>query len=196
MDSLLLITSSIHGANGHSTRLAGQLAQRLASEHSLTVCTRNLTKDNLPHLSEEEVQAWQIPKLKRSSKQDRLARLSDQLIDELQSAREVVVAMPMYNFGVPSTFKSWIDRVSRAGVTFKYSNEGPTGLLDNKPVHVVCTRGGFYEGGQDDFQTPYLQKVFAFLGLEDLRFIYAEGLNTENKVNCLNKAQLAISQFG
>ena len=195
MGYLLLITSSLHGASGHSTRLAGQLAQKLADDYQLDLKTRNLAKESLPHLSEDELHAWQTPTANRSPKQARMARLSDKLIEELRGAEIVVLATPMYNFGVPSCFKAWIDRITRPGITFMYTNEGSVGLLDSRPVHIICTRGGFYCEGNEDYQTMYLRKVLSFIGLNDIRFIYAEGLNTEDKTRFLHEAKTKIANI-
>ena len=88
----------------------------------------------------------------------------------------LVIGMPMYNFGVPSTFKAWVDRLARAGVTFKYTENGPVGLLADKKVVVLAARGGQYVGTAKDTQTTYLKDFFAFVGLTDVEFVYAEGL--------------------
>merc|ERR1712137_1542973 len=91
------------------------------------------------------------------SNNQELASFSDTLIDELKASDTVVIAMPMYNFGVPSTFKAWVDRIARAGVTFQYTENGPVGLLENKKIVVVAARGGIYEGTQKDTQSQYLK---------------------------------------
>jgi FMN-dependent NADH-azoreductase len=88
----------------------------------------------------------------------------------------VIIGMPMYNFGVPSTFKAWIDRVARAGITFKYTETGPQGLLTNKKVYVLAARGGKYAGTPKDSQSQYLKDVLGFIGLNDIKFVYVEGL--------------------
>jgi FMN-dependent NADH-azoreductase len=98
------------------------------------------------------------------------------LIDEIAVADVVVLGVPMYNFGVPASLKNWIDAISRAGVTFRYTEKGPEGLLKGKKVYVALTRGGQYRDTPADTQVPYLKTVFAFLGLTDVSFVYAEGL--------------------
>jgi len=89
----------------------------------------------------------------------------------------VVLGVPMYNFGVPSALKNWIDAIARAKVTFEYTATGPRGLLTGKKVYAVLTRGGLYRGTTNDSQVPYLRTVLGFLGMTDVEFIYAEGLN-------------------
>jgi FMN-dependent NADH-azoreductase len=102
--------------------------------------------------------------------------LDDALIAEIQAHDVVVLGVPMYNFGVPVQLKNWIDAIARAGVTFRYTAAGPEGLLQGKTVYVALARGGRYRGTEADTQVPYLKTVLGFLGLTDVRFIYAEGL--------------------
>ena len=103
--------------------------------------------------------------------------LDDTLIAELKAADIVVLAVPMYNFGVPAQFKNWIDAIARAGVTFRYTANGPEGLVPGKKVYVVLTRGGIYRDTPSDTQVPYLRSFLGLLGMTDIVFIYAEGLN-------------------
>ena len=98
------------------------------------------------------------------------------MIAEIQAADVVVLGVPMYNFGVPAQLKNWIDAISRAGVTFRYTENGPEGLLKGKKVYVALTRGGKYRNTPADTQVPYLQTVLTFLGMTDVQFVYAEGL--------------------
>ncbi len=98
------------------------------------------------------------------------------MIAEIQAADIVVLGVPMYNFGVSAQLKNWIDAISRAGVTFRYSEKGPEGLLKGKKAFVALTRGGKYRNTPADTQVPYLKTVLMFLGITDIRFVYAEGL--------------------
>jgi FMN-dependent NADH-azoreductase len=139
--------------------------------------------------------AWMTDIAQRSQEQTDLATISDDLIEELKNSDTIVVAMPMYNFGVPSTFKAWVDRVARAGITFQYTENGPAGLLKDKTVIVVASRGGIYAGTQKDSQTQYLKDVFSFMGMEDITFIYAEGLNMLGSDERLAQAQQTINEF-
>ena len=102
--------------------------------------------------------------------------LDDALIAEVQAADVVVLGVPMYNFGVPAQLKNWIDAIARAGVTFRYTANGPEGLLKGKKVYVALTRGGKYRDTPADTQVPYLKTVLGFLGMTDVQFVYAEGL--------------------
>jgi FMN-dependent NADH-azoreductase len=102
--------------------------------------------------------------------------LDDALIAEIQAHDTVVLGVPMYNFGIPAQLKNWIDAIARAGVTFRYTEAGPEGLIKGKTVYLALARGGRYRDTDKDAQVPYLKNVLGFLGMTDLRFIYAEGL--------------------
>ena len=106
--------------------------------------------------------------------QEDIVAFSDKLIDELKQADVIVLGLPMYNFGVPSTLKAYFDHIARAGVTFRYTDKGPVGLLTGKKAYVFATRGGVY-GGKET-QTAYVREFLAFVGITDVEFIYAEGL--------------------
>ena len=122
---------------------------------------------------------------------------SDQLIDELRRADTLVLRLPMYNFGLPSALKAYFDLVARAGVTFKYTETGPVGLLTGKKAYVFATRGGYYAGTPKDAQTAYLRDFLGFLGITDVAFVYAEGLATGEAVKTasLAKARIAIEKL-
>jgi FMN-dependent NADH-azoreductase len=121
------------------------------------------------------------------------------LIEELEAADTIVLAVPMYNFSIPSTLKAWIDHVARAGRTFRYTAAGPEGLLNGKKVFVVSGRGGFYSGDSPakvlDFQEPYLRAVLGFLGLTDVTFIHVEGLKVSSEAaeKGISRAREAIA---
>lgn len=186
----LVIYSSLHGDNSQSSTLLKRHLHNISGN----VIEKDLATLNLPHLSAAEMTAWTVPSDQRNSEQQALADISDSLIDELREASHIYIAMPMYNFGVPSVFKAWIDRVARAGETFRYTSEGPEGLLTDKKVTIVTTRGGFYQGTPMDVQSEYLKLVLGFIGLNDIEFIYAEGLATDQATVSLNQANEALSK--
>jgi FMN-dependent NADH-azoreductase len=189
MDNVLFIKSSLNGEQGNSNKLANDFLTILNTKISIKLVERDLDKDQMDHLNQQEMSAWMTPVDERNESQHKLASISDQLIAELQSSDTIVVAMPMYNFGIPSTFKAWIDRVARAGITFKYTEQGPVGLLQGKKVIVVAARGGLYAGTPKDTQTQYLKDFFAFIGLTEVEFIYAEGLSMPIKEDNLVKTR-------
>src|SRR5947199_1941554 len=175
--NILQINSSARRDASHSTRLASRVVERMREttpESTLTVRDFN----NAPHpvLDEAALGALFTPANQRTPEQAARVALDDALISELQSADIVVLGVPMYNFGVPAPLKNWIDAISRAGVTFRYTEKGPEGLLKGKKVYVALTRGGKYRNTPADTQVPYLRTVLTFLGLTDVQFVYAEGL--------------------
>ncbi len=176
MANLLVVNSSLSGANGNSNKLTQSFVEAWQAKQQGTVTQRDVNETNLPHLAGAEMGAWMTPADQRTEEQQALAAVSDELIAEVKEADAIVIGVPMYNFGIPSTFKAWIDRIARAGITFKYTETGPVGLLENKKVYVLAARGGMYAGTAKDSQTVYLKDVLAFLGLTDVEFVYAEGL--------------------
>lgn len=176
MKNVLTINTSLSGEQSKSNQLVQQFVTKWKSNDDISVVSRDLNSDNLPHLSGEEMQAWMTQDDQRTPEQRALANISDSYVEEIQQADTIIVGMPMYNFGVPSVFKAWIDRIARAGMTFRYTENGPQGLLEGKKVYVLATRGGIYAGTPKDTQTQYIKDVFAFVGITDVEFIYAEGL--------------------
>jgi len=196
MNKVLVINSSINGENGNSTMLVREFVEKLnKAQTNLNFTHRDLTQPEIPHLTSNELISWMVASDERDEEQQKLAGLSDGLIEELKSHDALIIGMPMYNFGIPSTFKSWIDRVARAGITFKYTEQGPEGLLINKKVYIVAARGGVYQGTPADTQTQYLKDVLAFIGLTDVTFIYSEGLNMPNKEQGLASARKEIDSL-
>ena len=195
MNNMLFIKSSLNGEQGQSNKLAQQLVSNLASTSNITIIERDLAKNSLAHLSQAEMSAWMTQPKERSVEEAKLANVSDTLIEELHTSDTIVIGMPMYNFGVPSTFKAWADRVARAGITFNYTENGPVGLLENKKVIVVAARGGIYAGTEKDTQTQFLKDFFLFIGIEDISFIYAEGLNMLGSDQRIEAAQAVIDNF-
>lgn len=195
MNQILFIKTSLNDELSNSNKLANELTTRLKNQTGAKVITRDVAKETLPHLTQVEMESWMTPEVERTTQQKDLARVSDSLVQELKESNTVVVAMPMYNFGVPSTFKSWVDRIARAGITFSYTENGPVGLLKNKKVIIVAARGGLYKGTIKDSQTQFLKDIFSFIGLNDVRFIYAEGLNMPDGHLNLAQAQAEINSI-
>ena len=185
MTTILQINSSLHGADAESSRLAsefvaalGGLRERQGSTlPSLNrVIVRDLAATPVPHLTAERLTALATVAAERTLDQQRIVSESDELVDELKRADVIVIGLPMYNFGVPSTLKAYFDHVARAGVTFRYTAEGPVGLLTGKKAYVFATRGGRYAGTTADLQTAYVRQFLGFVGIRDVEFVYAEGL--------------------
>jgi len=176
--NVLQINSSVRGKASHSTRLANRIVERLRdADPGATLTVRDLGLSPHPVLDEAALGALFTPASQRTPEQAARAALDDALIAEIQAADAVVLGVPMYNFGVPASLKNWIDAIAKAGVTFKYTANGPVGLIEGKKVYAVLTRGGIYRDQPHDTQVPYLRQTLGFLGIKDVEFIYAEGLN-------------------
>jgi FMN-dependent NADH-azoreductase len=175
--NILQVNSSARAEGSHSSRLATEIVGRLqAAQADTSVTVRDLGRTPHPELNEATLQALFTPDTQRTPDQAARVALDDALIAEIQRADVVVLGVPMYNFGVPAALKNWIDAISRAKVTFQYTEKGPEGLLTGKKVYVVLTRGGQYRNTPADTQVPYLRTVLGFLGMTDVELVYAEGL--------------------
>lgn len=196
MNRLLLVRTSLYGAQGQSSQLAERFvadwARRNPGGH---VTVRDLTADPAPHLTAERFQAFSTAPADRTPEQEAVVEYSDALIDELRSADTIVFAVPMYNFSVPSTLRAYFDHIARAGVTFRYTSNGPEGLLKGRRTYVFVARGGVYAAGSDT-QTPYLRQFLGFIGLEP-EFVFAEGLalGEESRQQSLTTAREQVASL-
>src|ERR1044072_1811891 len=178
MTTILQINSAARSQGAQSTLLADELTAKLQqSNPGSRVVVRNLLGDAIPHLDDATLGAFFTPADQRTAEQAAINAKSEALIAELQAADIVVIAAPLYNFGISSQLKTYFDWIARAGITFSYTANGPEGLVKGKKVYVVSARGGKYLGTPRDSQTPYLKTFLAFIGMTDVNFIYAEGLN-------------------
>ena len=193
--NILQINASARREGANSTRIANSITARLQANHpDATLTVRDLAATPHPTLDEAALGALFTPADQRSAEQAARVALDDALIAEIQAHDTIVLGVPMYNFGVPVQLKSWIDAIARAGVTFKYTESGPVGLLSGKTVYVALARGGLFRDTANDSQVPYLKSVLGFLGLTDVRFFYAEGLamGPESVAKALADAQADI----
>ena len=197
MQTILQLNSSLFGESGQSSRLAGEFAATLAACTGAPLVVRDLARQPVPHLTAERFAAFGIPVSERTLEQQRHVAESDVLIDELRRAEVLVLGLPMYNFGVPSTLKAYFDHVARANVTFRYTADGPVGLLTGKTAYVFATRGGRHAGTPGDLQTAYLRQFLGFIGIRDVEFVYAEGLalGLEQRERALAEAAARIGQL-
>lgn len=197
MSTLLQINASLAGGNGQSSKLADRfVADWIANHPGGHVVKRDLASDPVPHLTAERFQAFLAQPDARTPEQQAVTEYSDALIEELKNADTIVFAVPMYNFSVPSTLRAYFDHIARAGVTFRYTANGPEGLLKGKKTYIFITRGGVYANGVDT-QTPYLKQFLALVGITDVQFVYAEGLSMGDDVRqqSLNAAHHAIHEL-
>ena len=187
---ILHINSSARIEGSQSRALAAKLIERLS--HDTTTDTHRDVGTTPPAtLSEDWVNANFTPAENRTDAQNQTLALSDELIGEIEAADTLVLAVPIYNFGVPAAFKAWIDQIARAGKTFKYTENGPVGLLEGKQAYVVITSGGTEADSAIDFTTPYLRHVLGFIGINDVYVIAADQLMLDAE-GTLKKANDAI----
>lgn len=177
MSSILLVTSSPRGAESVSSKVAAELANGLAKGGPVTV--RDLGANPVPHLDTVATSAIRKAPADRTPEEAAVADHSDKLVAELFAADTIVLATGLINFGLYSTLKSWIDNIARAGVTFRYTEAGPEGLVKGKKVYIVLASGGIYSEGPfapANHAVPYLKTVLGFIGITDVETIYVEGL--------------------
>lgn len=176
-EHLLQINTSLFSEAGASSRLADEFARSWLNEHPDTPrVVRDFAREPVPHLTADAFTAFATPREERDKRQQKAHEYSMRLIRELRDAKTVILGLPMYNKGVPSMLKAWFDHVARAGITFRYTEDGPEGLLADRPVYVLAARGGKYRGTPSDTQTAYVRQFLELLGIESVQFIYAEGL--------------------
>ncbi len=173
MSRVLALKSSILGDYSQSNKLVEDFIKNV-DQDKLTV--RDLAANPLPVLDFAVTTALRATE-DLSQEQQAVVDLSDTLIEEVKAADTLVIAAPMYNFTIPTQLKNWIDLIARAGVTFKYTENGVQGLIEGKKAIVVTTRGGIHKDSPTDNVTPYLRTVLGFVGITDVEFVYAEALN-------------------
>ena len=196
MKNILVVKSSIRGTSGNSSKLVDKLVQRWQAHYADdTLTIRDLYESPLPHLSQASYEAMPIAVDQRSPEQQANMALSDQLTEEFLAADTLIFGIPMYNFNIPSNFKAYIDHITRIGLTFRYTAEGPEGLAGDKEAIIVLARGGIYWGTENDTQTPYLKNILGFMGITNIKFFVAEGLNI-NPEMCETNMQSAIDHMG
>jgi len=175
MTRILQINSSVFGDAGVSSQLADDFVANRRQRDDVEHLRRDLAAEAVPHLTANVFHAALTPVAERDAGQREAAALADRLIEELEWADELVLGLPMYNFGVPSPLKAWFDHVARAGRTFRYTETGPVGLLEGKRARVFAARGGIHDAGSDH-QIPHVRSFLGLLGFEHVDVVTAEGL--------------------
>ena len=198
MKTLLQIRSSIFSDGGQSSQLANRYVENWKKANpGAKVIVRDLALEPVPHLDGARFGAFLAKPDARTPAQAEVIGYSDALIQELKDADVVVLGLPMYNFGIPSTLKAYFDHIARAGATFKYTEKGPVGLLIGKQVFVFAARGGLYAGTPRDTQTSYVREFLGFLGMTNIQFVYAEGLaiSPQSKEQSVASAQAQVDRL-
>lgn len=179
--NILHINAGLFGDNSVSTQLSGKVVQRLQAENSnADIKIRDLASEPVSHLDAEIIMAASTDQQDRSPRQAEELTVTETLLDEIFAADVLVIGAPMYNFTIPSQLKAWVDRIAQAGRTFRYTENGPEGLLTGKRAYIASARGGFYSEGEAsalDHQESYLKTVLGFVGITDVVIIRAEGVN-------------------
>jgi FMN-dependent NADH-azoreductase len=178
MTQILLIISSPR-QDSYSTQVARKLADKLSSRPGSALVVRDLTHQPLPHIDDSFAVARNTPADHLTVSQKAALGLSDKLLAELFAADTVIIAAGMINFGIPSSLKAYVDYVVRPGVTFRYGEQGPQGLVTGKKAYLVLARGGVYTQGPMqalNFQDPYLKAALGFIGVTDIEVIAIEGI--------------------
>jgi len=181
MKKILHIISSPRGAESFSIKLGNQIVEKLKATYpGSTVTERNLVKEQFPVLEEAHLTSFFTPVEQRTPENAEAARHSEEAIAQLMDADIIVIGAPLYNFSIHASLKAWIDHVVRAGITFKYDENGPEGLIRNKKVYIAMSSGGIYTEGpmqSYDHAVPYLKTILGFVGLTDIEVIRVEGLS-------------------
>jgi FMN-dependent NADH-azoreductase len=196
MAKILVLKSSIMGESSQTNRLIDiMLEHRKDQGLQDNITIRNLAQMNLPVL---DLEIFQALRGAENNNQDiqQIVALSDELIAELKSADLLIIGAPMYNLNVPTQLKNWFDLVARARQTFRYTETYPQGLVEGVKAVVVSSRGGIHVGQETEAVTPYLKAVLGLMGIHEVEFIYAEGLDMQAyRNNALDMANQQIKGF-
>lgn len=192
-NTILHINSSGRISGSVTRNISTQLVTHLQQQQGSPLVKRDLA-EGIPFVDENWITANFTDPEQRSETQQKALRFSDELIAELQQASHLVIAAPIYNFSVPAVLKAWIDQVARAKVTFRYTENGPEGLLKGKKAYLVIASGGVPLGSEVDFVSPYLKQVMQFLGIDDVTIINANQLGQAANEAELTQQLAAIAE--
>ncbi|MBU5378065.1 MAG: FMN-dependent NADH-azoreductase [Pantoea sp.] len=196
MSKVLVLKSSILAGYSQSSQLADFYVEEAKAKGD-QVTVRDLAADPIPVLDGELVGALRPSDAPLSPRQQEALDLSNALIDELQAHDVIVIAAPMYNFNIPTQLKNYFDLVARAGVTFRYTEAGPEGLVKGKRAVILSSRGGIHKDTPSDLLTPYVKLFLGFIGITDVEFVFAEGIayGPEVATKATDEAKNAIKQI-
>ena len=191
---ILEISASARDQGSMSRLLTRDLLKALEDRHGDITVTRRNVAEGLPFVNADWVVATNTPEEERSDAQRRTLAFSDELVQELMAADILVIGAPIYNFSVPATLKAWIDLIARVRLTFRYTENGPVGLLEGKKAYVLTPSGGVPIGSPVDFATPYLRHALKFVGITDVHFVGAQGADRGND-QALDDARALIAEL-
>ncbi|HHL2471903.1 TPA: FMN-dependent NADH-azoreductase [Yersinia enterocolitica] len=177
MSKVLVLKSSILATYSQSNQLTDFFVEQWKTAHAGDEITvRDLAAQPIPVLDGELVGALRPSDAELTPRQQEALALSDELIAELQANDVIVMAAPMYNFNIPTQLKNYFDLIARAGVTFRYTEKGPEGLITGKRAIILTSRGGIHKDTPTDLVVPYLRLFLGFIGITDVEFVFAEGI--------------------
>ena len=191
---ILEISASARNEGSMSRLLARDVLKALEDRHGDVTVTRRNVAEGLPFVDADWVVATNTPEEDRSDAQRRTLAFSDELVEELKAADILVIAAPIYNFSIPATLKAWIDMIARVRLTFRYTENGPVGLLEGKKAYVLTPSGGVPVGSPVDFATPYLRHALGFVGITDVHIVGAQGADRGND-QALDDARARIAEL-
>ncbi len=194
MSKVLEISASARSAASASRKLSRDLIAALDARDGDVEVTRRDLAQGVPLIDEAWVEANFTPEESRTESQREALAYSDSLVAELKEADVLVIGTPLYNFSIPAALKAWIDMIARARLTFRYTENGPEGLLSGKKAYVVMATGGVPAGSPADFATPYLRHALAFIGITDVEFVAADKLNSEPEES-MDRARARIAEL-
>lgn len=200
MKKILTVESSPNRESSASRKATQMLIERLKKlDRIAQIRHRDLDEQKIPHLDAMTIGAYYTPEESRSKEMKEAIKLSDSLTDELLWSDEIILSIPMWNFGIPSVTKAWLDHIARPGKTFSYTSSGINGLAVNKRVYIVLSSGGIYSQGDYmayDQVVPYLKTFFGFIGITQVDIFRVEGTsNDKNKEAALNKVKSEIERI-
>ncbi len=190
--TILKVESSAATTGSVSRQLSEELVVKITGEGD-TVITRDLNGP-VSFIDQNWIGAAYAPEGQRSDVQKDGLALSDTLIAEVQVADVLVIGAPMYNFSVPAVLKAWIDQIARVGVTFRYTEDGPEGLLKGKKAYIVAATGGVPVGSPADFATPFLKQILNFVGITEVEIVSADGVAVDRDA-AIAKGQAAVAEL-
>jgi len=190
-NTILHINASAQSTASRSRKMSQHIVDLIGKENNINnpIIVRDLNQ-GVPFVDEAWVNSTFTPTENRSSKHVDKLKVSTQLVNELEEANTIVIGTPIYNFNIPASFKAWIDMIARVGLTFKYTETGPIGLLENKKVIIAIASGGVEIGSDYDFASPYLKQIFGFIGINDVTFVDVNAFDLENDNNIIIQEQL------
>ena len=181
MSNVLVLKSSISGNNSQTNQLADYVIEKLQGNN---IVVRDLSQQPLPYF--DTAAAIAVRGEPKTTEEKQLLALSDKLIEELKNAQTLIIGAPMYNLNVPTQLKSYFDFIARPRVTFQYTANGSEGLLKGKKAIVLCAFGGLYD--EENLVTQYMKSILGFIGITDVQFVYAKGIELETEENEKAKA--------